>query len=107
MNLELPKNLTSRVKGFSPLCFFRRVSRYILWIIFLGTVSWIGYLWYSSLYNFEWTEEQKNSYRSEYAGETSFRAERFTSTVNILKERIRLHQAAPLVQKDIFTGGGF
>lgn len=66
--------------------------------------AWLGYVWYSAVYAYDWTEEQKNQYRREYAGETTFREERFNHTVEALQERARLHQTLPQVTKDIFTG---
>lgn len=82
----------------------RRFCKYGIWFLFLGVVIWLGYIWYVSVYAYNWTEEQKTQYRNEYAGETSFREDRFNHTINVLKERIRLHQTLPVVNKDIFMG---
>lgn len=78
-----------------------------MWFLFLATISWLGYLWYYSVNAYSWTEDQKKEYRSTYAGQTSFREERFTQIIELLKERIRLHQNQPSVTKDIFTGSSF
>lgn len=91
----------SRVKILSGL---RWLGKFSIWTLFLGTVLWLSYIWYVSVYAYHWTEEQKVRYQSEYAGETSFREEQFNATIDLVKERIRLHQTRPEVQKDIFTG---
>lgn len=85
----------------------RRTSPYIMWSLFLGVILWLAYVWYSSVYAYNWTDDQKNQYRNTYAGETSFREERFTQTLAVLKERIQLHQTLPVVIKDIFTDTRF
>lgn len=107
MNLALPKKLHFSLKNFSGtgiLQLSRRVSRIFLWILFLGAVGWLGYFWYTSIHDYEWNESQKTQYESEYAGETSFRAERFNNTAGVLEERARLHQTLPAVKRDIFVG---
>lgn len=107
MKFTFSKTPTLNLKSFSVASILhglRRVSKYLIWCILLGTIIWLGYLWYSAVYAYDWTEEQKNQYRNEYAGETSFREERFHHTVEVLRERIRLHQTLPTVGKDIFTG---
>ena len=92
-----------KVNGQRVFIFLRTVSRSLVLLLFLGVLVWMGYVWYVSLYAYDWTEEQKSQYRSQYAGETSFREDRFNWTVDILKERIRLHGENPAVTKDIFT----
>jgi hypothetical protein len=105
MNLPFIKDFSFRkFSGKKILQTFRRMSKYILLALLLGVSVWLGYFWYLSVYAYDWTEEQKNQYRSEYAGETSFREERFNRTVDVLKERIQLHQTLPAVKKDIFFG---
>ncbi len=76
----------------------------MLAIIFIGVSGWLGYFWYMSVYAYDWPEDQKNQYRNQYAGETSFREERFNATIGVLQERIKLHQGLPTVDKDIFFG---
>lgn len=107
MKFSFSKNSNFTLKVFSGkrlLRTFRHVSKYIIGLLFILIALWLGYVWYASVYAYEWTEDQKNQYRSEYAGETSFRQEKFTRTVDILKERIRIHQTPPTVEKDIFLG---
>lgn len=105
MNLPFLHNV-----NFRKLCakkilqFFRGASAYLLLLILLGIAGALGYFWYVSVYDYDWTEDQKNQYRGEYAGETSFREERFHHTVEVLKQRIDLHQTLPAVKKDIFFG---
>ncbi len=82
----------------------RRLSTYAIWLLFLGVLSWLGYIWYASVSVYQWTEEQKSQYRNEYAGQTSFREDRFSHTVSVLQERIRLHGTRPTVVKNIFIG---
>ena len=94
----------SSLSSIQILQVLRKISRTILWILFLGTICSLAYLWYESLYRYQWSEEQKKQYRSEYAGQTTFRAERFDHTVDVLRERIRLHEGTPRVKKDIFRG---
>jgi hypothetical protein len=105
MNIPFFHSLNLRdLCGKKVLQFFRRASKYVLLLLLLGIAAALGYFWYVSVYAYDWTEEQKNQYRGEYAGETSFREERFNRTIEVLKERISLHQTAPVVKKDIFFG---
>lgn len=107
MKLGISKNFIltlSHFGGIRLVQVLRRVTRYLLWILFLGTACGVGYLWYASLYQYQWTDEQKKQFRTEYAGQTTFRTERFDHTVEVLQERIRLHQNLPTVKKDVFTG---
>ena len=90
--------------GKKILSVLRRASSYTMWFLFVAVISWLGYLWYYSVHAYNWTEQQKTEYRSTYAGQTSFREERFNQTVELLKERIQLHQTLPTVTKNIFTG---
>lgn len=92
-----------RVSGQRVFVVLRTASRSLVALLFFGVLGWMGYVWYVSLYAYDWTEEQKTQYRSQYAGETSFREDRFDRTIGILKERIRLHGEAPVVIRDIFT----
>lgn len=107
MNFPALKNLKFSSTGFSGinvLMILRRISTYVTVLLLFGMIGWLGYTWYRAVYAYEWTEAQKSEYRNKYAGETSFREERFTRTVETLKERIRLHQNPPSGGKDIFTG---
>lgn len=105
MNVPFFQNMNFRkLCGKNILQFFHRVSKYILLLLWLIVAGALGYFWYVSVYAYDWTEEQKNQYRGEYAGETSFREDRFNRTVEVLKQRIDLHQTLPAVKKDIFFG---
>ena len=110
MNFSFTKKSNFSFKAFSAnatLAGLRKASSYIMWTLFVVVILGLGYIWYSATYAYSWTEEQKNEYRTTYAGDTSFREERFNQAVALLKERIRLHQNFPSVIKDIFTDTRF
>jgi hypothetical protein len=95
-------NLHFSTKGM--LHGLKRISRFIVFFTFLLTFVFMGLFWYRYLYAFDWTEEQKQGYRNEYAGETTFREEKFDQTIELLKKRDELYQTAPQVSRDVFFG---
>lgn len=107
--MKLPdfKQVIEKVKNLSlvtVLQCIRKMSRPLLWLIFLGVTTALGFLWFYSFYQYAWSEEKKAGYRQEYSGQAAFNAERFLNTVQKFEERNRLHGEPPTVKKDIFYG---
>jgi hypothetical protein len=107
MNLTLPKNFSGFTRHFSSKNILRvakKISWYLLILLFLATLGWLAYTWYFFIQTYAWTEDQKTTYRNEYIGETSFRQEKFNRTLDALQKRTEAHQGTSGFSKDLFTG---
>ncbi len=104
MEIAVSKNkkINIQFSKKSLLKVFKEISRFLLPIVFLGCVLFAVSFWYSYIYSFDWTEEQKQVYRSEYAGETTFREEKFDAIIDLLKKKDNLHQTLPETPRDPF-----
>jgi hypothetical protein len=106
MQIQLSKNrkVNLSLSGTAVLRGFKKLSGLLVILSFLLSFIFMLIFWYRYLYAFDWTEEQKQGYRSEYAGETTFREEKFDQTIELLKKRENAHQGGPTVSKDVFFG---
>lgn len=83
--------------------------RYYKVLFFLGffTVLLIGgWNWYSSLYQYRLSDEEKKQYVEQYFKETTFQETKFRDVVEALSERARLHEETLKLNRNIFEGKG-
>jgi hypothetical protein len=101
-SLSKSKKINLKVSKTAVLRSVKRFSSFLVTFSFLLAFIFMLLFWYRYLYAFDWTEEQKQGYRSEYAGETTFREEKFNQTIELLKKREDAHQGVPEVSRDVF-----
>lgn len=75
----------------------------IFFVALIGISIWGGFLWYYSLYYFEWSPEQKQSYISAQSKRTVLNKKEFENVLSILDRRDGTYRSEPIVLKNIFT----
>lgn len=99
---------------------FKSIGRYLspkLWMLFwyrhyksmfffgfLAVLGFGGYFWYNNLYQYRWTEEQKNQFIEKHFKSTAFQEKKFHQLVDDLGVRAKRHEEMPSITRDIFSG---
>jgi hypothetical protein len=73
----------------------------ILFLLILGVGS---YIWYQSLYNYKWSEDEKKTYMEITVKETNLKYKELEKLLVSLKERERQHQEKSPITRNLFTG---
>lgn len=75
-----------------------------VFIGFLIILSIGGWNYYYSVYQYRFTDEEKQQYIDSYFKETTFKEERFNAVVDSLAERARTHDGTLDLKQNIFIG---
>lgn len=71
---------------------------------FVAVFLLAGYFWYTTLYQYQWSEERKREFIETHYKATAFKEKAFEQLVSGLKERaVRYNKPFPL-SRDIFSG---
>ncbi len=73
-------------------------------VLFFVIMAFGGYLWYASLYNYSWDEEQKQAYMEKTFTETNLKEKEFSRLLETLKTRQTEHQNPLNISRNLFTG---
>ncbi len=106
MNVSL-NNITAFFQRFSlrqiTLAWYRYFKLFFV-ILFFGITVYGGYIWYSSLYHYEWNEAQKKSFAEKTFTETNLKEKEFSRLLEMLKKRSEEQQNPLTVSRNLFTG---
>ncbi|MCW1888175.1 MAG: hypothetical protein KIH67_001320 [Candidatus Moranbacteria bacterium] len=81
-----------------------RYFKVIFALLFLAVIGWGSFIWYQSLYNFHWNDEQKKSYMETVTKETNLKQKEFDKLLASLKERESKHNEESPIDRNLFTG---
>jgi len=65
----------------------REKSNWILFLVFIGFVGYYVFLWYSYVYNAQWSESKKQEYIRTKEREVVFKKDQFDSVVSQVENR--------------------
>lgn len=88
------------------LSFWYRHYKILFFFGFLVVLLIGGWNWYSSLYQYRLSDEEKKQYVEQYFKETTFKETQFRNVVDALSERARLHEEILQPKRNIFEGKG-
>ncbi len=71
---------------------------------FVAVFFMAGYLWYTNLYRYHWSAEQKKAFIDTHYRATAFKEKAFDQLVSALKDRALRHQKSFPLTRDIFSG---
>jgi hypothetical protein len=81
-----------------------RYFKLMFTFLFFGVLALGGYLWYTSLYNYQWDENQKKSYMEKTFTETNLKEKEFSQLLAALKARADQQQNPLTISRNLFTG---
>lgn len=84
------------------LIFWYRHYKFFVFIGFLVALSFGGSLYYYSVYQYHFSEEEKTQYINSYFRETTFGEEKFYAVVDSLAERAWIHNTPTNLKRNIF-----
>lgn len=87
--------------GFVAL--WSRKYKSVFFTIFLGVCVWGGFLWYYSLYYFQWSPEQKQSYIASQSRRTVFNQAGFEKVLRVLDTRESVYRSESASLKNVFA----
>lgn len=71
-------------------------------VVFVLTIAGGGYIWYSSLYNSQWSEFQKQQYIDSQQKKESFNENNFKEIIKVIDDRKNIYEGESMEVKDIF-----
>jgi cytoskeletal protein RodZ len=74
----------------------------VFFILFFGICIWGGFLWYYSLYYFQWSPERKQAYIDSQSHQTVLNEKGFKNALEIIDHRANAYQSEPVSVKNIF-----
>lgn len=80
-----------------------RSYKVMFFISFLLVLGFGGYLWYSKLYQYRWSDERKKEFIETNFKATSFKEGAFERLVVSLKDRAARHEKVPQLSRNIFS----
>lgn len=87
--------------------FWYQYYKILFFFGFVIVLSLGGYFWYSNLYQYHWSDTQKNEFIVAHFKETVFKKKAFEQLVTDLKDRATRYQEAVSLSRDIFSGKDF
>lgn len=84
--------------------FWYRYYKLMFFVGFLLVLGLGGYFWYSNLYQYRWSDQRKAEFIEKNFKATIFKEKAFHELVANLKERMRRHEKAVPLSRDIFSG---
>jgi hypothetical protein len=82
--------------------FWMRKYKIVFFIIFFGICAWSGFLWYYSLYYFQWSLDQKQAYIDSQSHKTALNMNDFENVLKILDNRNSIYREEKPPAKTIF-----
>lgn len=73
-------------------------------VLFFVVVAYGGYVWYSSLYHYTWSDGEKKAFADKTFTETNLKEKEFSKLLEMLKKRTEDHQNPLTISRNIFTG---
>ena len=67
-------------------------------------LGFAAYLWYNSVYNYEWDDTQKKAYTERTFTETNLKEKEFQKLLESLKQRKSEYENPLDISKNLFTG---
>ncbi len=81
-----------------------RHFKIIFMVLFFGVLAFAAYLWYSSVYHYEWSDSQKKVYTEQTFTETTLKEKEFQKLLESLKQRSEEDQNPLEISRNLFTG---
>lgn len=79
-----------------------RSYTYLFFVAFFGVCAWGAFLWYYSLYRFQWSPEQKRTYTESQSHRTVLNKNDFDQVLGTLDHRENIYRSDPVPVKNIF-----
>lgn len=74
----------------------------VFFLVFFGICVWSGFLWYYSLYYFQWSPERKQAYIDSQSHQTVLNEKGFGNALETIDRRAEAYKSEPLSVKNIF-----
>ena len=84
--------------------FWYRHFKLMFILLFLNMLGFAAYLWYNSVYNYEWDDTQKKAYTERTFTETNLKEKEFQKLLESLKQRKSEYENPLDISKNLFTG---
>ena len=69
------------------ILFFQGKDKFIAPIVFLIAIGYCAFLWYSCIYNSQWSESKKQDYRNNKGKEAVFNEKQFNDVISAITGR--------------------
>lgn len=76
----------------------------LFFLCFCVVLVFSSAVWYRSLHQYSWSDEQKKAFLDSYVKETNFKEVKFRETVDRVKNMTESHMERLEVKRDIFSG---
>ena len=106
----LPSHLKNLKRIFSlkrGMFFWYQHYKGMFFIGFIVVLGIGGYFWYYNLYQYHWSDQQKNEFISTHFKATIFKEKAFEQLVADLQERAERSMKPVVLSRDIFSGKDF
>lgn len=97
------------IKKFSPkqlMFVWYRHYKMMFFVGFLLVFGFGSYQWYTYLYRYQWSDQEKKQFLDSNFKETAFKENKFKELIQRLDERAHSHEDDPKLSRDIFSGKG-
>jgi len=84
---EINMKVETKKLAQKTIFFFRGKDKLIAPIIFLACIGYCIFLWYSYVYNSQWSENQKQEYKNNQGKEIVFDEKKFNNVVASIENR--------------------
>jgi hypothetical protein len=81
---------------------WEKYHKFLLVIIFLGLVSFGGYIWYDSFYSGAWSEDKKQQYLNSQEKSVTLKEKEFKRVLDNIDQRKQEYQGEYQQVKDVF-----
>jgi hypothetical protein len=81
---------------------WEKYHKFLLVIIFLGLVSFGGYIWYDSFYSGAWSEDKKQQYLNSQEKSVTLKEKEFKRVLDNIDQRKQDYQGEYQPVKDVF-----
>lgn len=109
MKIPFPSFFTKVKEHFSlgnTLVLWYRYYKILVFIGFFLVLSFGGWNYYHSVYQYRFSDEEKKQYVDSYFKETTFKETRFNEVVDSLRARARMHEETLEIKRNIFGENG-
>jgi hypothetical protein len=101
-SLPFLASIGKRFSSGRALILWYRYYKLVLFLVFLLTLSYGGWVYYYNVYQYHFTDAEKKQYVDSYYKETTFKEARFQEMVDRLTTRARMHEVTLDLKRDIF-----
>jgi hypothetical protein len=99
---EIKNNISSGLLLAKVRCFFSGKIEFFVFALFILLSVFCIYIWYSYVYNYQWSEDKKTEYLKTKNNEITFDRKKFQEIIEKEKKRTEDYKKATISEKDIF-----